>query len=258
VRWLPDGALADLGRRDRQLKVRGFRVEPEEIERCFAAHPAVDRCVVVVREEGGERHLVACCVSEGSDGTDEPGVDAAALRELARTRLPPFMVPEEILVVRALPLTPNGKTDTAALLALRGRSSPVPQAPRDDVERELLGVFRAILKREDLGVSDGFFDSGGDSIRAMQLFAEIEGRLRSGAFDGRRSSEPARTPLRRSLRTTCTPSARPNPRAPIGCSATRSAAPLPTRWRANWSPMDNECPSSRCSTHPTTRATAAS
>lgn len=180
VRWLPDGALAYLGRRDRQLKVRGFRVEPEEIERCFAAHPAVDRCVVVVREEGGERHLVACCVSEGSDGTDEPGVDAAALRELARTRLPPFMVPEEILVVRALPLTPNGKTDTAALLALRGRSSPVPQAPRDDVERELLGVFRAILKREDLGVSDGFFDSGGDSIRAMQLFAEIEGRFGGG------------------------------------------------------------------------------
>ncbi|MBM4392195.1 MAG: amino acid adenylation domain-containing protein [Deltaproteobacteria bacterium] len=190
VRWLPDGNLVYLGRRDRQLKLRGFRVEPEEIERCFAAHPAVERCVVLVREEGPERHLVACCVVGSADGGGADGggadgggadqVDVGNLRALAEARLPPFMVPAELLVVPALPLTPNGKTDTAALLALRGRSGAAAVAPRDDVERALLSLFQAVLKRDDLGVADAFFDSGGDSLRAMELFAEIERRFGGG------------------------------------------------------------------------------
>jgi amino acid adenylation domain-containing protein len=181
VRARPDGELLYVGRRDRQIKIRGFRVEPEEIELCLVEHPAVEQCYVMVRDQGGEKALIAYCVCEQSAGpatAEGSGAMEQALRQYVQRRLPGYMLPEAFAFVAEIPLNSRGKTDTAALTALGGSSAgsrePVP--PKNEVERQLLGFFLAVLKRDALGVTDSFFEQGGDSLKAMQLFALIEGQ----------------------------------------------------------------------------------
>ncbi len=168
VRQRADGALLFLGRQDRQLKLGGVRVELEEIERCLASAPGVATCAVLLREEG-ERSLLAAC-------SPEPGarLEAEALLAWAREHLPTAMVPAELLLLPAVPLTPGGKTDRDAILAQRGQASASPGEPRDEGEELLLALFRRVLDREDVGVDDSFFERGGDSLAAMELFVEIE------------------------------------------------------------------------------------
>ncbi len=168
VRMLPSGALAFCGRMDRQLKLRGFRIEPEEIELCMREHPGVQDCAVVVRGEEGERALLAFVVA--------PGIEEQALRDHAAARLPPYMLPAAIHPIAQIPLTPHGKTDLARLLEQGGteRGPRIAVAPRDQPERALLALFHRVLGRDDLGVTDAFFEHGGDSITAMELFALIE------------------------------------------------------------------------------------
>ncbi|NYI04382.1 non-ribosomal peptide synthetase [Allostreptomyces psammosilenae] len=174
VRWRPDGTLDFLGRVDGQIKIRGFRIEPGEIENALMGHPAVAQAAVLAREDHrGARRLVAYVVPAGdrpdAAGTDG-GPDAAALRAHLAELLPEHMVPATIVVIdRPLPLTPNGKLDKAALpvpdwTALAGQAPPTTAS-----ERTLAGLFAEVLGLPSVGVHDGFFELGGDSIVAIQL-----------------------------------------------------------------------------------------
>ena len=165
---LPSGALAFVRRMDRQLKLRGFRIEPQEIEICLRAHPGVEDCAVVVCGTAGDRALVAFMVATK--------LDHQALLAHAAAQLPPYMVPAEIVEVPRIPLTPHGKTDRADLLARcdGARQPRAAVAPRDGTEATLLALFHRVLGRDDIGVTDPFFERGGDSLTAMELFALIE------------------------------------------------------------------------------------
>ncbi|HWG98304.1 MAG TPA: amino acid adenylation domain-containing protein, partial [Pilimelia sp.] len=162
VRWRADGVLEILGRTDDQVKVRGFRIEPGEIETALTAHPAVSQAAVVARDG----RLVAYTV-----GGAEPG----ELRRSLAERLPDYMVPATFVALDALPLTPNGKVDRHALPAPAARpaagTSPArgSAAPRTPHEELLCGLFADVLGVDALGVEADFFDHGGDSILSMQL-----------------------------------------------------------------------------------------
>ncbi|HEX2207961.1 MAG TPA: amino acid adenylation domain-containing protein [Longimicrobium sp.] len=167
VRWTTGGEIDFLGRTDFQVKVRGFRIEPGEIEAALRTHPAVADAVCAARaDEDGAPRLVAWAVAPGADAEL-----AGALRSHLRERLPEYMVPAAIGVLEAFPLTPNGKVDTAALATPGAAREEVAVrvGPRDEKERVLAEIFAAVLRVEPVGVFDNFFDLGGDSIQSMQV-----------------------------------------------------------------------------------------
>ncbi len=171
ARRLPDGTLEYLGRTDQQVKVRGFRVEPGEVEHAIAADPAVARTVVVARADaGGAGRLIAYVVVR-------PGasLDLAALRSALRQRLPEHMVPSLFVELEALPLTPNGKIDRRALPAPERALAEPRQvvAPRTPTEEALAGIWSEVLGRGGFGVRDSFFDVGGHSLLATRVVARL-------------------------------------------------------------------------------------
>jgi amino acid adenylation domain-containing protein/non-ribosomal peptide synthase protein (TIGR01720 family) len=176
VRRLADGRLAFLGRRDQQLKLRGFRIEPGEIEGALRQHPAVSSAAVVLRSSAaaGEEQLVAFVVPR--DGVrPEP----AELRRHLQARVPDFMLPGAFALLDQLPLTPNGKLDRAALAALPAADGGPPAARRaagSATERLLVEIWRPLLGGGDLGVfgvDDDFFAAGGHSLLAARLVAAV-------------------------------------------------------------------------------------
>ncbi|HEX2091425.1 MAG TPA: amino acid adenylation domain-containing protein [Longimicrobiaceae bacterium] len=169
VRWLADGSLEFQGRTDHQVKVRGYRIEPGEIENVLLRHPAVDSVVVMVREdEPGDRRLAAYLVPPA--GARVPG--AAELREHIRASLPEYMVPSAFVALDAFPLTPTGKIDRNALPAPeRGGERRGYIAPRTPVEATLAQTWAEVLRVERVGVHDNFFELGGDSILSIQVVA---------------------------------------------------------------------------------------
>jgi amino acid adenylation domain-containing protein len=172
ARYRPDGAIEYLGRLDHQVKVRGFRIELGEIESVLAQHPDVDTTVVVVREDHGDKRLVAYVVSrQGTSPTD------SALREYLGERLPEHMVPLTFVRLETLPLNANGKIDRRALPApetFKGDSSSHFLPPRDAVEQLLVRHWEAVLKVRPIGVRDDFFARGGHSLLAVNLMARVE------------------------------------------------------------------------------------
>ncbi|MFF3195077.1 non-ribosomal peptide synthase/polyketide synthase [Streptomyces misionensis] len=174
VRWDAAGNLEFLGRTDDQVKVRGFRVEPGEIEAVLAEHPQVARAAVTAHTEpGGEPRLVAYAVPE-------PGatLTGAVLRDHLRERLPRPMVPAAYMLLDALPLTPNGKLDRRALPAPAPEGPTAPgRAPRTATEHLLVGLFAEVLAVPDAGPDDNFFDLGGHSLLATRLVARIRSVL---------------------------------------------------------------------------------
>ncbi|WP_194815485.1 non-ribosomal peptide synthase/polyketide synthase [Nocardia sp. XZ_19_385] len=169
VRWNRDGELQFVGRVDDQVKIRGFRVEPGEIENQLARHPAVSRAVVIAHDaNGGGKQLVGYVVADRS----APGgaeLDGADVRAFAAERLPDYMVPVAVLVLDSVPLTANGKVDTARLPVPEITSVARYRAPRTAEERILTAVFAELLGLDRVGVDDGFFELGGDSIRSIQV-----------------------------------------------------------------------------------------
>ncbi|MFD6291565.1 amino acid adenylation domain-containing protein, partial [Streptomyces sp. NPDC060205] len=171
ARWLPDGQLDFVGRADGQVKVRGFRIEPGEIEAVLTDHPQVRSAVVAAFGDVEDRRLVAYLVP--ADLT--AGIPSVAdLRAYAGSRLPAFMIPSGFVELAALPLTPNGKLDRAALpdpdSAWVGVAGEFV-APRSEVERVLAGVWAQVLGVERVGVEDNFFELGGDSIVSIRVVA---------------------------------------------------------------------------------------
>ncbi|HEU4558931.1 MAG TPA: alpha/beta fold hydrolase, partial [Longimicrobium sp.] len=171
VWWLADGALEFLGRMDQQVKVRGIRVEPGEVEAALTSHPGVADGVVHARADaGGDMQLVAYLVpAEGA------ALHASDLRAHLRERLPESMVPSAFVSLNALPLTSSGKVDRGALpapAAVRGERPYV--APRDALELRLARLWEEVLGVGAAGVRDDFFDVGGHSLAALRLLAAVE------------------------------------------------------------------------------------
>ncbi|MGW7369679.1 amino acid adenylation domain-containing protein, partial [Streptomyces sp. NPDC054841] len=173
VRWTADGQLVFLGRADEQVKVRGFRVEPGEVEAALAAHPSVGQAVVTLRSDGpGGEALVGYAVP-ASAGDD---VDPLAVREFVAERLPEHMVPS-VMVLESLPLTPSGKVDRKALPAPDFAALVSSREPRNPVEEVLCGLFAEVLGLSRIGIDDSFFDLGGHSLLATKLISRTRSAL---------------------------------------------------------------------------------
>jgi amino acid adenylation domain-containing protein len=175
-RYRPDGSLMVLVRLDQQVKIRGVRIEPEEITAVLSRHPAVTACAVVARgDHGGEPTLVAYVVAPKDQ------VGAAELRAFLAEHLPTALVPSTFVFLDCLPLTPNGKLDRRALPAPEEGVGAVEQpyvAPRTPIERLLAGMWAEVLGVPRVGVHDDFFGLGGHSLRATQIIARARAAFR--------------------------------------------------------------------------------
>ena len=176
VRRRPDGELEHHGRRGSQVKIRGLRMELAEVESVLAALPGVAAAAVRVELGDGDARLAAFVVPALRAGD----LDRAELRRGLAERLPLAMVPDRFLVVPSLPSTPNGKLDRRALAGLAGRELPAERRlvyPRDPIETRLAALWCEVLGLELVGIDEPFFDLGGDSSRAVELFRQIEERF---------------------------------------------------------------------------------
>ncbi|WP_019304122.1 non-ribosomal peptide synthetase, partial [Xanthomonas oryzae] len=177
-RWRADGQLECLGRRDAQSKIRGFRLEPGEIEAALRTHPQVDQALVRVCEDtAGQRRLVAYVI--GTQIDDSAAHDPNVLRSHLADMLPDYMLPDAYVVMQAWPLTANGKLDVRALPApddaQRGIAEIDP--PQGETECALAEIWCALLGISTVNRHDNFFDIGGHSLLAVQLATRIQARL---------------------------------------------------------------------------------
>ncbi|MBW3655320.1 MAG: amino acid adenylation domain-containing protein, partial [Gemmatimonadetes bacterium] len=171
VRWTAEGELEYFGRTDFQVKVRGFRIEPGEIETALRAHPSVQDAVAVVREDApGDRRIAAYLVAAA--GADVP--PPAELRAWLKERVPEYMVPSAFVALETLPLTPNGKTDRRALPApdVAGDEAAYV-APRGPAEEIVAGIFADVLGAGRIGATDDFFALGGHSLLATRVVSRV-------------------------------------------------------------------------------------
>jgi thioesterase domain-containing protein/acyl carrier protein len=187
-RRLPNGAIQFEGRKDFQIKIRGFRVEIGEIESALAQHQLVRESVVVAKDNtAGDKRLVAYVVphdkqiaAASSFGRGEQSHDLrfAELRDFLRQKLPEYMVPSSFVMLDALPVTAGGKLNRRALPASDDSVEPaLVAAPRTPLERSLTTIWADVLEVKSIGINDNFFDLGGHSLLAVRLFAQIDKRL---------------------------------------------------------------------------------
>lgn len=172
--WRPDGELDFLGRVDRQVKLRGHRIEPGEVETALCGHSALKQCVVCVNEgDSGEKQLVAYVVAQG-----EEIPPSAELTDYLRGKLPDHMVPSIFVSIPELPLTSNGKLNREALPAPTRETGTIEsQAPRTPVEGILAGIWAEVLKLKRVGVHENFFELGGHSLMATQVISRVRDSL---------------------------------------------------------------------------------
>lgn len=171
ARHCADGNIELLGRKDNQIKVRGFRVELDDVEASILWHPLVKKCAVrVYQDQGGRNRLAAYVIADGD-------LSSSALRNFLREGLPEYMIPSDFVMVDALPLTPAGKIDRRAL--------PLPDqtrrdldstfvAPRTETESLIANIWSQILGVKQVGVYDNFFDLGGHSLMATQILSRLQ------------------------------------------------------------------------------------
>ena len=172
-RYRLDGSIEILGRADRQVKIRGVRVELEEVEARLIKDPNVREAIVTVHEENKTKRLVAYLVPQ-----PEETIQVKELRQSLRQQLPEAMLPSAFFLLKELPLTPNGKVDRRALPVPDYSNSldnaNEPDALLDELELQLVQIWQRVLGIPVVQVNDDFFDLGGHSLLAVQLFADIE------------------------------------------------------------------------------------
>jgi amino acid adenylation domain-containing protein len=170
VRWLPDGNIEFRGRKDGQVKIAGYRIEPGEVESVLQRHPQIDSAVVMAKpNKNGEKELVAYYVAAMP-------LTASDLRTYMGGLVPAYMVPGYFVQLEAMPLNPNGKVDRKLLpdpqeLGLNSGIEYV--APTNETEERLVEIWKEILGREPIGIKDNFFDLGGHSLKVTQLISKI-------------------------------------------------------------------------------------
>nr|AEU11003.1 NpnC [Nostoc sp. 152] len=171
ARYLPDGNIEYLGRIDNQVKIRGFRIELGEVEAVLSQYENVQVCCAIAREDyPGDKRLVAYLVPQS-----EKTPTVSELRSFLKSKLPEYMVPSAIVILESLPLTPNGKVDRRALPApFNSNSSDTFVFPRNTIELQLIQIWSKILKVDNIGVKDNFFDLGGHSLLAPYLMTQIK------------------------------------------------------------------------------------
>jgi amino acid adenylation domain-containing protein/FkbM family methyltransferase len=176
ARWLPGGLLECLGRTDHQVKLRGYRIEPGEIEAVIARHPAISEVVVTAREDvPGDKRLVAYVVADSA-----PANLVHQLRALLRAALPEYMVPVHFVGLGALPLTPNGKIDRKALPAPSREDASAATdfiAPRSETQKSVAAIWSELLKVPAIGIHDNVFHLGAHSLLAMRALLQIRETL---------------------------------------------------------------------------------
>jgi amino acid adenylation domain-containing protein len=175
ARYLPDGNIEFLGRRDNQFKLSGHRVEPGEIEQAIQIHPAVRQAVVVAHEEKGGRKLCAYVVPWAGHVIDAPD-----LKRLIREKLPEAMVPESIVELAELPLTTSGTIDRKRLPrpeAMKLNGAVNDNAPRTEIERYIAEIWRKELNLTRISVDDNFFDLGGHSLLLVSVQEKLAARF---------------------------------------------------------------------------------
>lgn len=173
ARYAPDGNIEFLGRSDDQIKIRGFRVELDEIETVLNQHPAIEQAVVTTRENDlGENSLVAYLVP-----TKTANLLWTEVMRFLEARLPEYMLPSSLVMVETIPLTPNGKLDRRALPAPSGADSAGGAenfaGPRDALEAQLVKIWESILGKSPIGIRQNFFALGGHSLLAVRLVHRI-------------------------------------------------------------------------------------
>jgi len=171
ARYRADGNVDFLGRNDQQVKLRGFRIEPGEIESALLAHPEVRQAAVVMQVDERGESLVAYVVGRGN----KDDLNAGDLRQSLKGKLPEYMVPSAFVMLEALPLTSSGKLDRRALPKPEqpGKEGPRYVAPRNGEEEILCGIFAEVLGLEQVGVEDNFFELGGHSLLATQVISRV-------------------------------------------------------------------------------------
>jgi amino acid adenylation domain-containing protein len=174
ARYRADGAIECLGRTDSQVKVRGFRVEPGEIETLLSRHPLVNQSAVVIRPDPlGESRLVAYIVPKDNQRNEVPD-----LRQYLRKDLPEYMVPSKFSFLEALPMTPNRKINRKALAAIPDQAEDNLAgsyvAANDSLEMQLTKIWESVLGIKSIGIKDNFFEIGGHSLLAARLFSRID------------------------------------------------------------------------------------
>jgi amino acid adenylation domain-containing protein len=173
ARWLADGNIEFLGRGDHQVKIRGFRVELGEIEHRLLKHDGIKEALVTAREDvGGGKHLCAYMVSD-----NKPSV--SHLRNDLAKELPAYMIPSYFVYLEAFPLTPGGKIDRGGLPAPEANAFGEYTAPRDEIEKKLVDIWAGILglEKSAVGIDPGFFELGGNSLKAAVLKSRIHKEL---------------------------------------------------------------------------------
>ena len=168
-RWREDGIIEFAGRVDHQIKLRGFRIEPGEIEAVLRSDQRVAEAVILLHNDGGRSSLVAYVVPREGES-----LSVTELRRAAMTALPDYMVPQTIMIIDRLPMGPNSKLDRAALPAPRLEREI--EAPANDKEKAILDVWMDILDIGDIGVTENFFDIGGQSLMAVRIVSRLKMR----------------------------------------------------------------------------------
>ena len=170
-KWLPDGNIAFIGRKDNQVKIRGYRIEPGEIENALLSHEQIDTAVVITQGNDSTGGAVLVAYLRGREIPD-----ATALKAYLQQILPAYMVPAYFVQLEVMPLTVNGKVDRKKLpapddLEIAGNVTYTP--PRNAIEKQLVAVFREVLKKQLIGIKDDFFALGGDSIKSIQIVSRL-------------------------------------------------------------------------------------
>ncbi len=179
ARWLPDGTVDYMGRVDSQVKIRGFRIELEEIENVLLQCGWVRSVTVLITgDSSGDKMIVAFVVADAAEG-EAPDMDK--LQTFLRLHLPLYMIPAHYVPVTHIPLTVNGKVDRRRLLSWMDEQMPAYSndytAPGTRIEKMLAEIWGEILGRELVGITDDFFNIGGNSLKANQLVNQIYNRL---------------------------------------------------------------------------------
>lgn len=176
ARWRPDGTIEFLGRTDSQVKILGHRIEPGEIEAVLQRHGRVKQACVIARTENGSKRLVAFFVPS------ESGPEPEELREFVASQLPQHMIPAFFVALESLPLSENGKIHRAALASLELVSKPAHSlegVPSSELERTLAQLWQGILKVQNVGLDDNFFDLGGDSLLLVAVHSNLQKLLKT-------------------------------------------------------------------------------